>query len=84
MDENGQTIKLQFDVAKITKPLASVYTIAKKGNEVTFRDDGGYIQNVNTGKIIPLRPDCKLYYLDLWIEVPEHFVMTSPFVRPQP
>ena len=83
IDENGQTIRLQFDICNITKPLASVYTIANKGNEVVFRDDGGYIKNVATGKQTPLRLEGKLYYLDLWLEVPENLVMASPFLRPQ-
>ena len=54
-------MKLEFDIAKITKPLASVYTIAKQGNEVTFHDTGGHIKNKASGKITPLRLEGKLY-----------------------
>ena len=83
MDETGQSIQLQFDIANITKPLASVYTIAKKGNRCVFEEDGGYIENKATGKQTPLRLEGKLYYLDLWLKVPKRLVETSPFVRPQ-
>ena len=82
VDETGQSIMMEFCICNITKPLASVYTIAKKGNEVTFREDGGHIKTLATGKVTPLRLDGKLYYLGLWIEVPEALVQTSPFVRP--
>ena len=58
-------------------------TITKHGNEVTFKKDGGFIKNEATGRTTPLRLDGKLYYLDLWLEVPEKLVMQSPFVRPQ-
>ena len=73
---------MQIEIAKITKPLASVYATAQKGNEATFHDTGDCINNKATGKLTQLRLDGKLDYLDLWIEVPERLVQTSPCVRP--
>ena len=80
-DANGLSLQLEFDVAKLTKPLASVYSITRKGNKVVFGENGGYILNVHTNQQTPLRLDGKLYYLDLWIEVPETLVRSSPFIR---
>ena len=80
-DVNGTGVHLEFDVVKVTKPLASVYSITRTGSDVVFKKDGGYILNVDTNKRTPLRLDGKLYYLDLWIEVPEAMVRSSPFIR---
>ena len=38
-DEQGQLLTLEIDIAeKITKPLASVHTIAKNCNRVVFEE----------------------------------------------
>ena len=52
-DCNGVGLQLEFDVAKITKPLASVYSITRKGNNVVFEENGGYILNVNSNLQAP-------------------------------
>ena len=79
-DEQGQLLPLEFDIAeKVTKPLASVHTIAKTGNRVVFEDDGGYVEHKATGAKTPLRLDGKLYYLDLSVQIPEQLARSSPF-----
>ena len=78
--DNGQSLTVGFDVAKITRPLASVSEIVKKSCRVVFDSDGSYIQNKKTGKTIPVRQDGNLYYLDLWVQVPDE-LSASPFVR---
>ena len=82
-DASGQLLTLEFDIVdKVTKPLASVHSIAKKGNAVVFEDDGGYVLHKASGKKTPLRLEGKLYYLDLWVQVPEELAKASPFCRP--
>ena len=78
--DNGQSLTVGFDVAKITRPLASVGEIVKKSCQVVFDSDGSYIQNKKTGKTIPVRQDGNLYYPDLWVQVPDE-LSASPFVR---
>ena len=80
-DCNGVDVKLDFDTAKITKPLASVYSITRTGNRAVVEEHGGYILNLTTNKMSPLKLEGKLYYLDLWVEAPETLARSSPFTR---
>ena len=81
-DDNGNNISLKFDVAdKLTRPLASVHEIVECGNRVTFEKGKGYIQNIASGVKTPLRCEGKLFFLDMWVEVPRS-LSSSPFVRP--
>ena len=78
--ESGQQLNIAFDVAKITRPLASVSEIVSKDYRVVFDSDGSFLQHKKTGKWIPVRQEGSLYYLDLWCQVPEE-ISDSPFVR---
>ena len=81
-DEKGQNVGFTFDVAdNLSRPLASVYEITEQGNKVVFEKGGGYIQCGKTGSKIQLRSEGKLYFLDLWVEVPKS-ISGSPFARP--
>ena len=73
-------LNIGFDVAKITRPLASVAEIVRKNYRVVFDTDGSFIEDKKTGKWIDVRQKGSLYYLDLWVQVPEELA-TSPFVR---
>ena len=78
-NNEGKTIALEFDVAKISRPLASVAEIVKKEHRVVF-DDVSYIEHKKSGIWTPLRQEGNLFFLDLWVQVPESLVK-SPFVR---
>ena len=78
--ESGHLLNIGFDVAKITRPLASVAEIVRKNYRVVFDTDGSFIEDKKTGKWIDVRQEGSLYYLDLWVQVPEELA-TSPFVR---
>ena len=81
-DDQGNAINLKFDVAdKLTRPLASVHEICECGNRVMFEKGKGFIQNIASGVKTPLRCEGKLYFMDIWVEVPRS-LSTSPFVRP--
>ena len=54
--------------------------IVRKRYRVVFDDEGSYIQNKKTGKCIDVRQEGSLYFLDLWVQVPEE-LSNSPFVR---
>ena len=78
--ESGNLLNIGFDVAKITRPLASVAEIVRKNYRVVFDTDGSFIEDKKTGKWIDVRQEGSLYYLDLWVQVPEE-LSTSLFVR---
>ena len=79
-DESGRTIALEFDVAKISRPLASVAEIVKKDHRVVFEDGASFIQSKRTGTWTPLRQEGNLFFLDVWVQVPESLT-SNPFVR---
>ena len=78
----ADSMSLNLAVCNITRPLASVYEILEKGNDVVFsKKRGCYIQCASTGRKIPLRQDGKLFFLDLWVLVPADVARENPFVR---
>ena len=79
-DDSGRTIALEFDVAKISRPLASVAEIVKKDHRVVFEDGASFIQSKKSGVWTPLRQEGNLFFLDVWVQVPESLTK-NPFVR---
>ena len=79
-DNHGSRISLDFDVAKISRPLASVAEMVKKNYRVIFDEGRSYIENKATGRWTPLRQEGNLFFLDIWVRVPEKLA-SSPFVR---
>lgn len=77
---SGQQLNVAFDIAKIPRPLMSVSEMIKQKYRVVFDDDGSYIENKKTGQWVGVRQEGSLYYLDLWVQVPEELSI-SPFVR---
>ena len=80
--DGGDDIEMKFNVAAISRPLASVHEICAKGYTVAMTQDGGYIQSNRTGKKTALRMENKLYFPDLWVQVPKSLAESSPFGRP--
>jgi hypothetical protein len=78
--DSGQLLNIGFDVAKITRPLASVSEIVRKNYRIVFDDEGSFIQDKKSGRWIDVRQEGSLYYLDLWVQIPEELI-NSPFVR---
>ena len=79
--DSGGEISFDFDVAKIARPLASAAEIIDKENIIVMDDENNnYIQNKQSGSWIPLRKEGNLYFIDLWVQVPEPLTK-SPFVR---
>ena len=82
LEKDGKRIALDFDVADISRPLASVSKITDKGNWVCFGpDDSSYIFNVKGGGMDPVRRGGKLYFLELWAPIPTSLAQGNPFVR---
>ena len=70
-----------FDIANITRPLLSVNQMVANGHNVVFGRESSYIQVAGSRQNIYLRPEGKLYMLDLWVKIPAEVARSSPFVR---
>ena len=70
-----------FDIVNITRPLLSVNQMVANGHNVVFGKDSSYIQVAGSKHNIFLRPEGKLYMLDLWVKIPADVARSSPFVR---
>ena len=58
---------MKYQVADVTKPLASVDKICAAGHRVVFDDEGSYNESKSTGKKDWLRKRNNTYVLDTWV-----------------
>ena len=72
-DNDAKAVSLAFEVANISRPLASVSKICKKGFQAVFDDTESYLLHKATKQKIMLREENFMYYLDIWVEVPVDF-----------
>ena len=79
--EGGMAMTTAFDIVNITRPLLSVSQMVANGHNVVFGKDSSYIQVAGSKQKIFLRPEGKLYMLDLWVKIPADVARSSPFVR---
>ena len=64
----GDETEVLFQIADVSKPLVSVSAICERGNRVIFRQNGGLVQNLRTGGVIPFERRNGIYVLSLWME----------------
>ena len=79
--EGGIEIATTFDIVKITRLLRSVNQKGGNGHNVVLGRDSSYIQVGGSKKKVYLRPEGKLYMLDVWVKLPIEMARTSTFVR---
>ena len=79
--EGGTQLATSFDIVNITRPLLSVNQMVANGHNVVFGKDRSYVQVGGNNRRIPLRPEGKLYMLDLWVRIPADVAKASPFIR---
>ena len=79
--EGGTKLATSFDIVNITRPLLSVNQMVANGHNVVLGRDRNYIQVAGSNRRIPLRPEGKLYMLDLWVRIPADVAQASPFIR---
>jgi len=68
----GHKRKIDFEVAEVTKPLASFSKIAKAGHRIILDNDlgqGGYIENKHTGERTQLYLENDVYLFDLYVDI---------------
>ena len=74
-------MKIDFDVANVTRPLLSVFKMTNNGHKVNFDENGGSILIQGSSKKVKLRQEGRLFMLDLWVQVPVELANKSPFIR---
>ena len=77
--EDGEETSVLFQIADVSKPLVSVAPICEKGSRVIFGKSGGAVQNIYTGRQIPLYRRNGIYILSVWLIDSE-----QDFPRPSP
>jgi hypothetical protein len=68
----GYKRKIDFEVAEVTKPLASFSKITKAGHRIILDNDvgqGGYIENKVSGERTALYLENDVYIFDLYVDV---------------
>ena len=63
----GVPAPLTVQIAAVRRPLCSVSKICDRGNRVTFCRNGGYVQNLSTGRVARFRREGGIYALDFWL-----------------
>ena len=79
--DNDAKINIKFSVADIARPLLSVYEINSKGFLCVFGQDYAYLESTQDGSRIPLRCEGRLYFLDMWLQVPKSMTENDHFGR---
>ena len=66
---DGEKRIMTFQIAEVTKILASVSRIVATGHRIIFDspDIGSYIEHKDTGRKIKLRQNNWVYILDMWV-----------------
>ena len=77
----GVNMKIDFDVANVTRPLLSVFKMTSNGHKVNFDENGGSILIKGSNKRVKLRQEGRLFMLDLWVQVPAELANKSPLIR---
>jgi len=80
-DSEGHKRRVDFQVADVNKPLASLRRIVEKNHRVVLDDIGdshGYIEDKGTGKRTPLYVEHGVYVFDLWVDVGASAVFARP------
>ena len=77
---NDKKVGMEFIVADIARPNASIGEIIDKHHRPVFDEDSSYIENKKSGAWIPMRREGDLFYLDLWCQIPTKLA-NNPFAR---
>ena len=62
----GNVVSLGFQLAEVTKPLASVGKMCDAGNQVVFGPQGGHILNLMSGRVTEFKRANGVYILEAW------------------
>ena len=68
--EEGEPVELLYQVAEVSKALGSVSRTCDRGNRVVFEANGGYIENLKTGKCTTFNRERNVYVMKTWVKKP--------------
>ena len=71
----GAKVRMEWQLAKVTKPLMSVGHITDKGHRVVFdntESGGGFTLHKDSGTKTSLRKRNGTYEFDVWVKIPEN------------
>jgi hypothetical protein len=74
VNANGARVRMEWQLANVTKPLASIGKLTSKGHRVIFDDaeeGGGYIVHKPTNTKTPIRKKNGTYEFDIWVKIPD-------------
>ena len=75
--DDGHAMKIDFDLAKVTRPLLSVFEMTSNGHRVELTEKDGTIQVKGSHKKSKRRQEGRLFMLDLWCQVPAKLARES-------
>ena len=67
LDEMGNVKDMRIQVCDVNKSLLSVRRVAQAGNRVVLEDNGGYIENKQSGERMSLKMRDGMYMLKMWV-----------------
>jgi hypothetical protein len=68
--ENGEIGRLGFSVAKVKKPLAAASAFTRSGHRIILDEDGSYVVNKKTKKVIKVREVNGVFKFRAWLVPP--------------
>ena len=66
----GSRRSIAFEVAEVTRPLASLSTIVKAGHRIVLEGSGGYIENTVSKERTAMYLENDVYVFDLYVDFP--------------
>jgi hypothetical protein len=66
----GSRRSIAFEVAEVTRPLASLSKIVKAGHRIVLEGSGGYIENTVSKERTAMYLENEVYVFDLYVDIP--------------
>ena len=79
--DEGNLCAIEFDQLNVSMPIISVQILTRKGNEVVFLKDRGYIRNLATGQVTNFIQREGVYFLKMMKCRTNDRHETSDFIR---
>ena len=78
----GPSLRLSFQVVNnLSKPFASVWGIVHQQHRAVSDDPISYIENTRSNRWTRFREEGKVYFLDIWVQVPRSNMPDPSLVR---
>ena len=68
--EEGEQVQAVYQIAEVSKALGSVSRTCDRGNRVVFEANGGYIENLESGRRTKFHRESNVYIMKTWVKKP--------------